>query len=63
MTPMEHAAAKLLNEAITAFKNRVRDEAMALKPLPENDELRRALVSQFHVADDVGKTIATQTLR
>lgn len=53
----------MLLEAIAAYKNRVRDEAMALKPLPENDEQRRALVMQFQVADDVGKTISTQTLR
>lgn len=63
MTPSEQAAAKMLLEAIAAYKNRVRDEAMALKPLPENDEQRRALVMQFQVADDVGKTISTQTLR
>jgi hypothetical protein len=63
VSPAEQAAAKMLTEAIAVFKNRVRDEAMSLKPVPENDEMRRALVSQFHVADDVGKTIAAQTLR
>lgn len=57
MTPTE-LAQKMLLEAISAFKSRVRDEAMALEPLPENDERRRALVTQFKVADDVGKTIA-----
>lgn len=58
MTPTELMAQKMLNEAIAAYKARKRDEAMALEPLPENDEKRRALVTQFQVADDVGKTIA-----
>lgn len=63
MTPIEEAAAKLLAEAIKSFKERARDEAMALPALPENDDERRALVMKFHIADDVGKTISAQKLR
>lgn len=59
MTPDQLAAQKL-QVAIEAFKMRKRDEVMALKPLPEHDEQRRLLIMQFHIADDVGKTIAAQ---
>lgn len=59
MTP-EQRAVQLINSAVEAYKARVRDAAMALPPTAENDEKRRELVSQFHIADDVGKTIAAQ---
>lgn len=59
MTP-EQRAVQLIEKAVDAYKGRVRDAAMALPASPENDEKRRVLVSQFQIADDVGKTIAAQ---
>lgn len=60
---MEELANKKIQAAVEAFKVRVRDQTMALKPDPENDVKRRELVSQFHIADDVGKSIAAQLMR
>jgi hypothetical protein len=63
MSPLEQQAQKMVAEAVEHFKAKVRDEVMKLEPLPEHDEKRRALVSQFQIATDVGQTIAALTLR
>jgi hypothetical protein len=62
-SPTELAAAKLLQEAVEGYKRRITEETMALKPLPEHDDARRALVTQFQVADAVGKHLSTLALR